>query len=654
MGKEVEKKKKKGRPSLLDLQKRSLRQQEEEQQQQQLRQQQQQLLLKSRKNQNPNPNSTTHLRRSARRNPNPELTFPASDAADDVEEQFSGKRKEKELKLVLNVTNSSLNSGSLNSDSESNAEGDNSADTIHRKRKFDTIGDGSGHQKDEMDHKPSHTANIHQGVNKSDDGPSTPLPDKKLLLFILDRLQKKDTYGVFAEPVDPEELPDYHEVIEHPMDFSTIRKKLANGSYTNLEQFENDVFLLCSNAIQYNSPDTIYFRQARSIQEMAKKNFSNLRQGGDENEAEPKIVRRGRPPTKKKKPVGRPPLECANSELPRATLAASGENSNLPNNDLRKPIPLAKYGLAESPRPSCLGVCLGEAERYARTDEITGSALKGISMKHGKKQIILDETKRSTYVRSCGSACRQEPSIMTIFNVERKQLIPVGLHFEHGYARSLVLFAATLGPVAWKVASKKIERCLPGGVKFGPGWLGENEAAAVATQRLPLQSSSAVVASHRSPPLHLTAYGNPLAAATLSSGGKSSDNAQGNGFSRKPPTPSGAVIAAATTVATSPVVANSSPGPSLHSKEAIEGFSTPAALNGSNDDVGPSRPGPDFLIPQNFPFRPCLNGLNGTLWSDSPAQMGKPIGFSQLASGSKVSNTENNSHSEHSKASAKF
>ena len=34
------------------------------------------------------------------------------------------------------------------------------------------------------------------------------------------------------------QLPDYHEVIEHPMDFGTIRKKLATGAYANLEQFE--------------------------------------------------------------------------------------------------------------------------------------------------------------------------------------------------------------------------------------------------------------------------------------------------------------------------------------------------------------------------------------------------------------------------------
>ncbi|KAE8704223.1 hypothetical protein F3Y22_tig00110458pilonHSYRG00268 [Hibiscus syriacus] len=57
---------------------------------------------------------------------------------------------------------------------------------------------------------------------------------QKVVVFILDRLQKKDTYGVFSEPVNPEELPDYHEIIAHPMDFLTVRKKLDGGAYTNL------------------------------------------------------------------------------------------------------------------------------------------------------------------------------------------------------------------------------------------------------------------------------------------------------------------------------------------------------------------------------------------------------------------------------------
>lgn len=34
------------------------------------------------------------------------------------------------------------------------------------------------------------------------------------------------------------QLPDYHDIIKHPMDFGTIRKKLADGAYSDLEKFE--------------------------------------------------------------------------------------------------------------------------------------------------------------------------------------------------------------------------------------------------------------------------------------------------------------------------------------------------------------------------------------------------------------------------------
>lgn len=57
----------------------------------------------------------------------------------------------------------------------------------------------------------------------------------------------------------------------------------------------------------------------------------------------------------------------------------------------------------------------------------------------------------------------------------------VGLHFEpHCYARSLARYAANLGPVAWKIASKKLRSALPDGIAFGPGWVGEDEAPAAA------------------------------------------------------------------------------------------------------------------------------------------------------------------------------
>ncbi|KAF5739297.1 hypothetical protein HS088_TW12G00500 [Tripterygium wilfordii] len=307
-------------------------------------------------------------------------------------------------------------------------------------------------------------------------GPTTPLPDKKLLVFILERLQKKDTYGVFSEPVDPEELPDYHDIVEHPMDFSTARKKLDGGAYSCLEQFEKDVFLICSNAMQYNSSDTIYFRQARSIQELAKKDFENLRQDSDDGEPQPKVVRRGRPPGKGiKKSLERSLFDRVGPEFSSdATLASGGDISSWSNGyNLRKST-ASKSQPADASVWHSYGSHSGENHATWSSEwekEFPASVVRAV-MKYGKKHFAVDENKRDTYKHPVTSV----PSVWTTFDGELDQLVPVGVGLEHGHARSLARFAADLGPAVWKVASKKIESVLPFGLGYGPGWVGEDKA----------------------------------------------------------------------------------------------------------------------------------------------------------------------------------
>lgn len=58
--------------------------------------------------------------------------------------------------------------------------------------------------------------------------------------------------GVHAVYVDVDlqlvvfvQLPDYHDIIDHPMDFGTVREKLSSGKYSSLEQFEVGSVLIC-------------------------------------------------------------------------------------------------------------------------------------------------------------------------------------------------------------------------------------------------------------------------------------------------------------------------------------------------------------------------------------------------------------------------
>ncbi|KAH9693886.1 Bromo domain-containing protein [Citrus sinensis] len=490
----TKKKKKKGRPSLLDLQKRSIKQQNQFQ--------------------NKNPNSILKSNRPPARRQNPNFNSNRDDDDDDDDDD-GDERQQKKHKLLHGLDNfPALHS------------------VYDGRRKIPT---GS----DQMEEKVLKATDTLHGLPVESAGPTTTLPDRKLLLFVLDRLQKKDTYGVFSEPVDPAELPDYHEIIAHPMDFATVRKKLDAGAYSYLEEFEEkiyqvkvtairrmyklvwangvmrirdgersvdkavrnemavfqDVFLICSNAMQYNAPDTIYFRQARSILDLAKKDFENLRQDSDDSEPQPrvKVVRRGRPPKSLKKSLDSSPSDRIASEFSSdATLANGGDNVSWASaHNLRKgPITSVRFRPADSVNRASHGSHVHGShagETYTSwlsewENEFPGfefyistiaSVVKAV-LKYGKKQFTVDVNRRDTYHDSMAS--RHEPSVLTTFEGELKQLTVVGLNTEHGYARSLARFASDLGPVVWNIASKKIESVLPLGVKFSPGWVGENKA----------------------------------------------------------------------------------------------------------------------------------------------------------------------------------
>ncbi|XP_028602306.2 bromodomain-containing protein 1 isoform X4 [Podarcis muralis] len=87
-------------------------------------------------------------------------------------------------------------------------------------------------------------------------------PFTVLLRSVLDQLQEKDSARIFAQPVNLKEVPDYLDHIKHPMDFSTMRKRLDAQAYKNLNEFEEDFNLIIENCMKYNAKDTIFYRAA--------------------------------------------------------------------------------------------------------------------------------------------------------------------------------------------------------------------------------------------------------------------------------------------------------------------------------------------------------------------------------------------------------
>ncbi|RKP12357.1 Bromodomain-containing protein, partial [Piptocephalis cylindrospora] len=74
-----------------------------------------------------------------------------------------------------------------------------------------------------------------------------------------------DRRQLLHHPVSAEDVPDYYEVIPHPMDFSTLESKIPD--YEDFSQFVHDASLIFTNCMTYNKPNTPYFRLARRIQQ---------------------------------------------------------------------------------------------------------------------------------------------------------------------------------------------------------------------------------------------------------------------------------------------------------------------------------------------------------------------------------------------------
>ncbi|KAF9282968.1 hypothetical protein BGZ68_005639 [Mortierella alpina] len=67
----------------------------------------------------------------------------------------------------------------------------------------------------------------------------------------------------FLNKVDEREAPDYFQVIKHPMDLGTVLKKLKALAYQSKTQFANDLYLIYSNCLTYNSdPSSVYRKHA--------------------------------------------------------------------------------------------------------------------------------------------------------------------------------------------------------------------------------------------------------------------------------------------------------------------------------------------------------------------------------------------------------
>jgi hypothetical protein len=68
----------------------------------------------------------------------------------------------------------------------------------------------------------------------------------------------------FREPVDWKGmgLTDYPLVVKHPMDLSTVNKKVNQGKYQSIEALCDDLQLIWDNCKSYNPPNSWIYETA--------------------------------------------------------------------------------------------------------------------------------------------------------------------------------------------------------------------------------------------------------------------------------------------------------------------------------------------------------------------------------------------------------
>ncbi|XP_043460801.1 bromodomain-containing protein 8-like [Leptopilina heterotoma] len=90
---------------------------------------------------------------------------------------------------------------------------------------------------------------------------------KKAVMLVYNRLATHKYASAFLRPITEDQAPGYHSIIFRPMDLSTIKKNIDNGTIRSTRHFQRDVMLMFQNAIMYNKHDTFVYKMAITMQE---------------------------------------------------------------------------------------------------------------------------------------------------------------------------------------------------------------------------------------------------------------------------------------------------------------------------------------------------------------------------------------------------
>ena len=98
--------------------------------------------------------------------------------------------------------------------------------------------------------------------------------DFKIIKEIIEHIKQIPISIHFQYPVDTKANPDYLRVINyHPMDLSTVEKKLNNKEYSLVQDIINDVKLIWYNCRIYNYENSDIYKWSDELEKISDKEF---------------------------------------------------------------------------------------------------------------------------------------------------------------------------------------------------------------------------------------------------------------------------------------------------------------------------------------------------------------------------------------------
>jgi hypothetical protein len=105
-----------------------------------------------------------------------------------------------------------------------------------------------------------------------EEGQPSPSPNVNYLQ-VIEAVRNWDTIDMFAHPVNATEVPGYYDVVKRPTDLSTIEGKVRRSEFEAPEDFIDELYLMVTNALEFNDTGSSWWRHARGLRKELPKIF---------------------------------------------------------------------------------------------------------------------------------------------------------------------------------------------------------------------------------------------------------------------------------------------------------------------------------------------------------------------------------------------